>query len=85
MRWQTQNFWIAVHEWGTQLQILLTTLGPMKVHAALVSLAKVSILREAPRSSLCLFAFCTLQKDVVNLKLESNFQVAFFFFKSPIC
>lgn len=79
MRWQTQDFWIAVHEWGTQLQILLITLGPMNVHVALVSLAKVSILREAPQSSLCLLAFCTLQKDVANLKLESNFRVAFVF------
>lgn len=79
MRWQTQDFWISVHEWGTQLQILLITLGPMNVHAALVSLAKVSILREASRSSLCLLAFCTLQKDVVNLKSESNFRVTFVF------
>lgn len=54
----------------------------MNAHAALVCLAKVSILREAPPSSLCLFAFCTLQKDVVNLKLESNFKVAFFFLKA---
>lgn len=79
MRWQTQDFWIAVHEWGTQLQILLITLGPMNVHVALVSLAKVSILRDDKQSSLCLLAFCTLQKDVANLKLESNFRVAFVF------